>query len=226
VPTTDSQPVTPLLPASNRSTYGFWFKDASTLYVADDGGAANGGGIQKWTESGGTWSLEYTLLNTGTTTTGTRGLAGTIDDGDNAVLFATTTQTSNNNLIRVVDTGAASTATTLASAGVNAVFRGVEFVGSVTPPLNNADFDNSGTVDGRDFLIWQRNYGAVGQPDKSTGDATGGGTVDDADFAVWKAKFGGPPAVAAANGVPEPGAMGLAVLAGLAGQGARRQRRP
>jgi hypothetical protein len=110
-------------------------------------------------------------------------------------------------------------------APMNTVFRGVEFVGSLAPPVNNADFDGSGTVDGRDFLIWQRNYGATGQPNKSTGDATGGGTVDDADFAVWKAKFGGPPAVAAAGAVPEPGAAGLFVMALLAWGRARREGR-
>src|SRR5262249_40364219 len=72
------------------STYQFAFADASTLYVADDGTAANGGGIQKWTLSGGTWSLAYTLLNNGAATTAVRGL--TVDaSGANPVIYATTT---------------------------------------------------------------------------------------------------------------------------------------
>jgi hypothetical protein len=79
------------------------------------------------------------------------------------------------------------------------------------PPSSDADFDDSGTVDGRDFLIWQRNYGGPGNP--GTGDADGNGQVDDADFAAWKATFGGPPAVAAGAGVPEPAAIVLAALA-------------
>jgi hypothetical protein len=112
----------------------------------------------------------------------------------------------------------------LASAGTNAVFRGVEFVASTTTPVNNADFDNSGTVDGRDFLIWQRGYGLTSETGKANGNANADTFVDDADYAAWKLKFGGPPAVAAATGVPEPGALGLAALAGLAWQGARRQR--
>jgi hypothetical protein len=49
--------------AVNRDLVNFyllaWFKDANTLYIADDGSAASGGGIQKWTQSGGTWSLAY-----------------------------------------------------------------------------------------------------------------------------------------------------------------------
>ena len=228
LPTTDMQTTTLLsgFPTSgSHSSYDFWFKDASTLYVADDGSAANGGGIQKWTESGGTWSLQYTLLNTGATTTGTRGLAGTVDDGNNAVLYATTTQTSNNNLIKVVDAGAASTASILASAGTNAVFRGVEFVGSVTPPANNADFNSDGVVDGRDFLIWQRGFQLTGQTGKTNGNANADTVVDEADFVVWKSKFGGSPAVAAAGAVPEPGALALSVMGLLGSRRASRKRR-
>jgi hypothetical protein len=50
-----------------NSPEGFWFANSSTLYVADTGipkigGAVTGaGGIQKWTLSGSTWSLQYVL---------------------------------------------------------------------------------------------------------------------------------------------------------------------
>jgi len=112
-----------------HSSYDFWFKDANTLYVADDGTAANGGGIQKWTLSGGTWSLAYTLLNNGTTTTAARGLTGTVDGSGNAVLYATTgTSSSANGLISVIDTGAGASATTIATAATSEVFRGVELL--------------------------------------------------------------------------------------------------
>ncbi len=112
-----------------HSSYDFWFKDAATLYVADDGSAANGGGIQKWTFDGTTWTLAYTLLNNGTATTGTRGLAGTVDGSGNAVLFATTSISSTaNTLIEVIDTGANATATLLATAPTGDAFRGVEFL--------------------------------------------------------------------------------------------------
>jgi hypothetical protein len=50
------------------SPEGFIFANSSTLYVADTGvpkaggtGALGDGGIQKWSLSGGTWSLDYTL---------------------------------------------------------------------------------------------------------------------------------------------------------------------
>jgi hypothetical protein len=56
------------------------------------------------------------------------------------------------------------------------------------------DFDNSFTVDGGDFLVWQRNRdafdGTTTQANKSDGDANDDNLVDDADFAVWKSRFG------------------------------------
>lgn len=128
LPTTaDSAPLTALpgMPTTGtHSAYDFWFKDSSTLFVADDGSAANGGGIQKWTFDGTTWTLAYTLLNNGTTTTAVRGLAGTVDGSGNAVLFGTTGSA----LITVTDTGATATATTLATAPANTAFRGVEYL--------------------------------------------------------------------------------------------------
>ncbi len=128
LPTTaSSSTITPLsgMPTTgSHSSYDFWFKDANTLYVADDGSAANGGGIQKWTQSGGTWSLAYTLGNNGTTTTAVRGLAGTVDGSGNAVLYGTTASA----LVSVTDTGSGSALSTLATAGANTAFRGVELL--------------------------------------------------------------------------------------------------
>jgi hypothetical protein len=54
----------------NYSPEGFFFANATTLYVADTGQpknktspASGGGGIQKWVLSGGTWSLQYIFNN-------------------------------------------------------------------------------------------------------------------------------------------------------------------
>lgn len=142
LPTTLSAgPITPLTgfpTTGSHSSYDFWFKDDNTLYVADDGSAANGGGIQKWIQSAGSWSLAYTLLNTGSATTAVRGLAGTIDGNGDAVLFGTTTAGSANTLIALTDTGATSVASVLATAGANTVFRGVEFLAIVPEPSSAA----------------------------------------------------------------------------------------
>lgn len=135
LPTTSGQTPTLLTgfpTTGTHSSYDFWFKDANTLYVADDGTAANGGGIQKWTLTAGVWSLQYTLLNTGAATTGVRGLTGTIGAGGNAVLFATTSATTNT-LITVTDTGAAAAATVLATAPTNTAFRGVQYINVPEP---------------------------------------------------------------------------------------------
>jgi hypothetical protein len=51
--------------AVNFSPDGFYFANATTLYVADVGAPKNkglgDGGIQKWTFNGSTWVLQYTL---------------------------------------------------------------------------------------------------------------------------------------------------------------------
>ena len=88
----------------------------------------------------------------------------------------------------------------------------------VVAPVDDADFNSDGVVDGNDFLVWQRGFGLSAQEEKSTGDADGDGNVNDADLVIWKEQFGStttPPATAA---VPEPAtfvlmATGLVCLA-------------
>ncbi len=52
-----------------------------------------------------------------------------------------------------------------------------------------ADFSMDGNVNGRDFLIWQRNGGGPGRT-FAQGDATGDGYVNGADLTVWQNTFG------------------------------------
>ena len=107
-------------------------------YIADDRAVA-GGGLQKWTLSGTSWTNSWSLLvgasgtstlqsGTGAGFAGLRGLAGTYDSVLGATLYATTTETNNNRLISIFDTGTTtpSTYTTLQSAGSNFAFRGVD----------------------------------------------------------------------------------------------------
>jgi hypothetical protein len=216
LPTAEEQPLTLLPPpVEERSSYDFWFASSSTLYIADDASTANGGGIQKYVATSGVWSFAYHV-----TTAPVRGLTGTVVDGS-TVLYATTTQTSQNQLISVTDLGAGSTPTILATADQFTVFRGVEFIGdSIDPPLGNADFDGDSDVDGADFLTWQRGLGPGGP---TTGDVDGNGVVDAVDLAAWKGQYGA--AVAAASTVPEPASLALlAVAAAGAWVGGRRWR--
>jgi hypothetical protein len=133
---------------TNASTYGFVMFDTNQdgsvdlAYLADDRTTA-GGGLQKWMLVGGTWTQSWSRLvnSTGTLSdtaavgfAGIRGLTGTWDAVNGAQLYATTTETTNNRLISIVDNGSTPTlATNLASAGTNYVFRGVAFTPGAVP---------------------------------------------------------------------------------------------
>jgi hypothetical protein len=94
---------------------------------------------------------------------------------------------------------------------------------AVTAPVTDADFNNDGSVDGADFLIWQRGFGINSGATNAQGDADLNGQVNSADLTLWKASFGGTQSVAAAGAVPEPGSLGLAILA-LAALATRKTR--
>jgi hypothetical protein len=91
------------------SSYDFWFESPTTVFVADDRVVASNGGIQKWTLAGGTWTLAYTIQSG---TTGFRGLTGKRANG----------------VTTLYDTGAASTATVIATAPASTAFRGVRMM--------------------------------------------------------------------------------------------------
>ena len=115
-----------------------------TLYMSPTIEApGSGGGIQKWTYDGANWTLAYTMNGGGAV--GARGLTGTRDTNGDAVLWATTAETSANRVIRVTDTGVASTFTTIATAAANTVFRGIAFA----PIVTGGPTDTDGTVAGR-----------------------------------------------------------------------------
>lgn len=111
---------------SGPSSYDYFFADPNTLYVADDRTPPSNGGIQKWTQSGGLWTLQYIL--TPSATSGARGLTGAVVGGS-VVLYATTSSGSSNNaLVSVVDTGPGAPFTQLATAGASQAFRGVRLL--------------------------------------------------------------------------------------------------
>ena len=108
-------------------------------YVADDGTGATGG-LRRFDLVGSTWNASYSKLfgaggNTNLATSlsggmGIRGLTGSCTAGT-ATLFATSTETANNRLVKVVDSSTDGTTGTPTSfnmwlAGSNYVFRGVE----------------------------------------------------------------------------------------------------
>jgi hypothetical protein len=112
--------------------------------------------LQKWTFNGTAWVNSYSLLfnaaagslsaTAATGFAGIRGLTGSYNDATGAfTLFATTTETSNNRIVSVVDAGTTPTTyTALASAGTNLAFRGIDIM-SVPEP-------SSATLLGLGFL--------------------------------------------------------------------------
>jgi len=146
VPTTGGQTITLLsgFPvASGPSSFDYFFADASTLYVADD--RTNGsGGIQKWTRSGGMWTLAYTLAPAANI--GCRGLTGTVSGGV-ATLYATTSSASLNSLVAATDTGAGATFTTVTTAVANTILRGLRLIPITVSPISALCFgDGTGTA--------------------------------------------------------------------------------
>ena len=125
--------------SSPYTSFGFWFADADTVYVADEGNLDADGnlqsdplaGLEKWKKVNGTWQLLYTLqagLNlyqpvnvanypVPTYTYGLRNMTG-VDNGDGTVtLYAITSQWSTvsggepdpTKLVEITDTLAATT---------------------------------------------------------------------------------------------------------------------
>lgn len=129
LPTNIATPVLLFATGTNSSPFNFVINNNETIvYVADDRTTGQGG-IQKWTNNAGTWTMAYKL--SAGTNIGARGLAVDFSTNPNApIVFATTT---GNKLIKIADTGANSPLVVLATAPTNTAFRGITF----TPKLPN-----------------------------------------------------------------------------------------
>jgi len=158
-------PGTPATPAAaaiflsagtKASPYGFAFNHSfTTAYLADDT-LSGVGGIQRWDFSGSAWTRTYSF--TSLTNVGARAVA--VDfSGVRPVVYATTAESTNNHLVTITDTGAGATVTTLATAGVNQIFRGVTFAptASLAPQFYACARNGDGLA-----LVWTtllgRNY--------------------------------------------------------------------
>lgn len=190
------------------SAYGFVMFDTDgngsldRAYVADERATAANGGINRFDLSDSAWTRTGTAFRFDTATgllssatasvVSIRGLTGSYDSATStATLFATTTETTNNRLVSLVDTGTLSTSTsfaTLATAGANYVFRGVDLFVTESAPTCRADLDGSRTVDGQDLAVVLAAWGPVNG--SSTADFDGNGEVDGQDLAVILAGWG------------------------------------
>jgi hypothetical protein len=126
---------------ANFTPFGLFFANPDTLYVADEGSgnttdATEHAGLEKWTLSNGTWSLDYTLQagligdtydvagwDYTETTSGLRNLTGEVNADGTVTLWATTATTSGSG-----DNGA----------DPNEIVKITDLLGDTTPPANEA----------------------------------------------------------------------------------------
>jgi hypothetical protein len=95
----------------------------------------------------------------------------------------------------------------------------VRYQAAPTPGGVTGDYNNNGTVDAADYVLWRN-----GGPLQNEGATPGTSTPED--YTVWRANFGKPgagAALAASAAVPEPTSVGLLVVAAAALAAARRR---
>lgn len=162
-PTNSGNALSPLITESGMNPYGFVLFDTDNngtldrAYIADERTSNASGGINRFDFDGTTWNRVSSFrFNTTTGQLSTaissvvsiRGLSGSYDSASGTTtLYATTTETTNNRLIRLLDVNStpwttATTFTTLANAGANYVFRGLDIYNpgaDTTPPTVTID---------------------------------------------------------------------------------------
>jgi hypothetical protein len=78
------------------------------------------------------------------------------------------------------------------------------------------DYNQNGTVDAADYVVWRRELGQTGPG--LAADGSGNDVVDEVDLAIWQSRFGetAPPVPAAgfsAGAIPEPATLALFLAA-------------
>lgn len=173
MPVVSGQTLTPVIVTAGTGTgtaspYAFYFNATQTVcYVADDRTPANGGGIQKWVNSG-SWTLAYTI-NTGAA--GARGIVASFT-GTTPVLFFTTAEATANKVCIVNDLGAGSTPTAIVTASANTIFRGIALAPTCAVPSVTAITQATCNTNGS--ITLSSNYSGTGP---ATFSWTGSGTI-------------------------------------------------
>jgi hypothetical protein len=90
-----------------------------------------------------------------------------------------------------------------------------EWRGMITlmPGIVSGDYDQNGSVDAADYVVWRHTLGQAGTGLAADGD--GSGAVDQADYGLWRANFGATDGTAVSlstRQVPEARSIMLAAL--------------
>ena len=142
LPTTIGQTSTSVIATgAGASPYGFQFNTAETVcYIADSRTAA-GGGVQKWVNTAGTWTLAYTM-SVGAST-GAFGIAVDFYAGVNPRIYATVSSASGTQVLYFDDNGTTTPTLNIIStllSSTNKAFRALAFA-PCTPSTWYADAD-------------------------------------------------------------------------------------
>src|SRR4029078_5284042 len=117
MPTAAATPTLLISTGAGAGTDEFSINSTSDIaYIADDRSAASGGGIQKWTFNGSSWTWAYTILSG--SPNGARGLALDLT-GAHPIVYAPTGESTAgeaNKIVGYVDTAVPGTASVLAPA--------------------------------------------------------------------------------------------------------------
>jgi hypothetical protein len=84
---------------------------------------------------------------------------------------------------------------------------GFSYIRAVAPAAGpTGDYNNNGTVDAADYVLWRNTLNDPASPAGSGADGDSSGTVDAGDYTYWRARFGNtvPGSGLAATPVPEP----------------------
>jgi hypothetical protein len=95
------------------------------------------------------------------------------------------------------------------------------------PPTVAGDYDNSGSVDAADYVVWVKTLNRTAAPAGTGADGSGNGIVGPEDFDFWRARFGNPSAGSGSSlgaAVPEPGSTVLVVVGIMTSVSQRRRR--
>lgn len=77
-----------------------------------------------------------------------------------------------------------------ASSGGSVVVADAVRVFIAAPATETGDFNSDGSVDGFDFLAWQRGFGTIGSATLDQGDGNADGNVDGEDLTIWESQYG------------------------------------